>query len=358
MITRISSILIGLALVAACHTQRPGGEALGLEPLHEAARSGDLDRARALLDSGADVETRDAYERTALHWAAIRGEVEIAELLLDRGAVIDARAWYDMQPLHWASLTGREAVVRLLLARGADPNAVSFYGLRPLHLAKTAEVVRLLLASGADIHARDVRGMTPMHLSRTQEVAQALIDEGTDLGVKARDGRRPFDMSMAANEGPERVIIHPAASVARLRRDTATFGMAVMNLSEAPIRDVRIVATSPAARVHVEPATPQTLHPAQLVTFTLHLEREPDAEPGKHEIVVTMSEGNQQLLDFDQELDTRREETPEDRGLVKVAEIQLSPPLSTWQYLAFASPVVLLLGAWALRRWLVRGRRA
>jgi hypothetical protein len=348
MTLRISNGFLALTL-AACGVPQPADDAFGVEPVHVAARQGDLATLQTLLDSGVGVETRDAYERTALHWAALRGEVEAAELLTRRGAAIDARAWYDMQPLHWASLKGKADVARMLLSRGAHVDAVTFHGLTSLHLAKTAEVARLLLESGADIHALDVRGMTPMHLSRTQDVAQVLIDEGTNLGIQARDGRRPFDMSMAANDGPERVVIHPGGSTARLRHDQAVFRMAVMSLCEDPIQDVQMAATSPAANIRVEPTEPQTLHPAQIMSYALHLERVTGAPPGEPVVVVEMTEGNEPLADFDVELDARREETPEDRGMVRVAEIELRPPTAVWQYLAFLAPLLLLAGVWALR---------
>lgn len=357
MSQRFFKPIFGLLLVAAC-AERPVTESAGLAPLHRAARDGDLARVESLLDSGADLESRDRYERTALHWAATRGKAEVAKLLLDRGAAVDARAWYDMRPLHWASMRGHAAVVRLLLERGADPNAASFHRITPLHLAGTAEVARLLLASGADLHALDVRGMTPMHLSRTEEVAQALVNDGANLGIQARDGRRPFDMTMAANDGPERVVIYPAAPQARLRGDEATFDIVMMNLSEAPIRNLHTTATSPAVQARVEPVLLAALHPAQIQTYTLYLQRTLGVAPDEYTLLVTMTEGDRELAQFDVELDTRHEVTPADRGLIQVAQVELRPPLSTWQYIAFVSPLLLLVAAWALRRWLGRRTQA
>jgi len=62
--------------------------------LHKAAREGDADRVRELLDAGADVNVRNADKQrlqyTPLHWATYYGHLEIAAILISRGADLDA----------------------------------------------------------------------------------------------------------------------------------------------------------------------------------------------------------------------------------------------------------------------------
>jgi ankyrin repeat protein len=87
-----------------------------ITPLHDAARTGDLEKAKALLDAGADLTARDEHLRsTPLAWAAKFGQREMVALLLERGAprsLPDDPAW--ATPLAWAKKRGHDAIARLL----------------------------------------------------------------------------------------------------------------------------------------------------------------------------------------------------------------------------------------------------
>jgi ankyrin repeat protein len=89
---------------------------LRITPLHEAARAGDLEKAKALLDAGADLTARDEHlQSTPLAWAAKFGQREMVALLLERGApctLPDDPAW--ATPLAWANKRGHEEIARLL----------------------------------------------------------------------------------------------------------------------------------------------------------------------------------------------------------------------------------------------------
>jgi outer membrane protein assembly factor BamB len=114
--------------------------------LFAAARSGDVDRIRKLLDSGTPVDTEDRYGQTALAFAA--------------GA-------------------GSEPIVRLLLERGADPNrSESFYGTDPLERALDGghfRVAVLLVAAGA---ADRERALEAALRNGDAELARAAIESG------------------------------------------------------------------------------------------------------------------------------------------------------------------------------------
>jgi ankyrin repeat protein len=94
---------------------------LGITPLHQFARKGDIENARIFLDHGADLNTRDEDIRsTPLGWAAKFGRLPMAELFLERGAKLnlpDDPAW--ASPLKWAERRGHEQVAELLKQHGA-----------------------------------------------------------------------------------------------------------------------------------------------------------------------------------------------------------------------------------------------
>jgi ankyrin repeat protein len=140
------NVLLSLALVLAAEA-----------PVFEAALRGDAEAVRALLDGGAEVNSKTRIGGyTPLHAASRAGYVPIIRMLLDAGA--DPRAvttTSGVTPLHLAaaSVGGAEAVAPLL-ARGADPNArEASAGQTPLMFAAAAnraDAVRALLAAGAD----------------------------------------------------------------------------------------------------------------------------------------------------------------------------------------------------------------
>jgi len=95
---------------------------LGIAPLHEFARKGDVEKAALFIDHGADLHARDEdICSTPLGWAAKFGKAVMVELLLSRGAkpnLPDDPAW--ATPLAWATRRGHDQVVELLKQHGAE----------------------------------------------------------------------------------------------------------------------------------------------------------------------------------------------------------------------------------------------
>ncbi len=158
--------------------------------LPDAARRGDADAVRALLDDGADPNAARGDGLTALHLAAREGHAEIVDLLIGAGAETDATTRIGhFTPLHLAGGAGNADVVDALLAAGADPGAVTTSsGVTPLHLAAEARggerAVRLLLEHGAPVNARErSAGQTPLVFAaaagRAASAAE-LLDHGAD----------------------------------------------------------------------------------------------------------------------------------------------------------------------------------
>jgi ankyrin repeat protein len=90
-------------------------------PLHQFARTGNLERAAQFLDHGADLHARDEDVcSTPLGWAAKYGQTQMVKFLLDRGArpnLPDDPPW--STPLAWATRRGHSETVELLKQRGA-----------------------------------------------------------------------------------------------------------------------------------------------------------------------------------------------------------------------------------------------
>jgi ankyrin repeat protein len=178
-------VLAGL-LVALCATA-----AAETAPLIMAARLGDADAVRALIQKKADVNVTEGDGATALHWASYRDQLEIADLLIRSGAKVNAANDLGATPLWLAAQNGSAAMTRRLLLAGADPNKALTAGETPLMVAArtgNADVVDLLAAKGANLDARATRGQTALMWAVAQkhpEVVRILIARGADLHARS-----------------------------------------------------------------------------------------------------------------------------------------------------------------------------
>ncbi|MBN1534733.1 MAG: ankyrin repeat domain-containing protein [Spirochaetes bacterium] len=124
--------------------------------LFTAAREGDYDTVKKIIDDGGDVNSRSAMrirgsggefgtmklinDRETVLIAAIRSgipvnanRIRIVNLLIDNGAAINARDSRGRSAMMWAGFTGNLEVARLLLTHGADMKMVDNNGDTVLH---------------------------------------------------------------------------------------------------------------------------------------------------------------------------------------------------------------------------------
>jgi len=136
------------------------------DPLHDAAKAGDVALTKQLIDQGADVAKPDAAGEPPLLIAALAGHPDVVAVLLERGSDIEIRNKGGLTALHAAAYGGNLDVVELLVSKGAAVNdSRNFYHMSPLHAAAEeghADVVAFLLASKADIEAKERNGYTPL----------------------------------------------------------------------------------------------------------------------------------------------------------------------------------------------------
>jgi ankyrin repeat protein len=178
--------------------------------LIEAVKTNDIDRIRALLVSGADVNGRDELGETPLHLAAVRGYKETSQLLIAKGANVNAGDKRGLTPLHAAAWMGHKEILTMLISEGADINARDDDGVAALHTAALAgrkDTVALLIAKGAAINAKNEDGVTPLHaaaLGGHRQTVSLLIARGADVDAKNEDGLTPLD---AASQKGDRAIV-------------------------------------------------------------------------------------------------------------------------------------------------------
>ena len=156
-------------------------------PLVAAAKASDAEAVRALLEGGADPNTRAADGSTALLWASYRDDLASAALLIGAGADPDLPNDLGATPIWAASRNGSPGMAEVLLGAGADPDIPLRLGETPLITASrsgSAPVVRMLLGSGANVNARGARGQTALMFAaaeRHPEVVEILLEYGPDM---------------------------------------------------------------------------------------------------------------------------------------------------------------------------------
>ncbi|HXF38797.1 MAG TPA: ankyrin repeat domain-containing protein [Blastocatellia bacterium] len=100
---------------------------LGITPLHQFARSGNIEKAALFLDHGADLRARDQdICSTPLGWAAKSGKLQMVEFLLERGAppnLPDDPPW--ATPLAWATRRGHHEIAELIEQHEKEQQASS-----------------------------------------------------------------------------------------------------------------------------------------------------------------------------------------------------------------------------------------
>jgi len=172
----------------------------GQMPLHIAAMNGDTERAKLLIEGGANVNEKDAGGSTPMAYAICNSHPEIVDLLKDKDVDINAAinvAGHTL--LHIAAITGRTEAAALLIAKGANVHAIDGDSHTPMYYAVYigyTKIVDLLQAKGVNINAPvNAEGQTPLHIAAMNgdtERARLLIEGGANVNAKNAAGITPM----------------------------------------------------------------------------------------------------------------------------------------------------------------------
>ena len=140
--------------------------------LHLAARKGNTEHIRRLLDGGEHVDAMspDLMEgrETPLMLAARFNDVDVVEYLVERGASLDMQDGRGFHAIHHAVMGGKMINILRLIELGGGVLKEDFDGTSPVHLAAECgytDIVRLLVEHGADVKKFNYLGMSPLTLA-------------------------------------------------------------------------------------------------------------------------------------------------------------------------------------------------
>jgi ankyrin repeat protein len=187
-------------------------------PITLAAINGDAAMIDVLLKAGADPNTANGEGETVLMRAARTGNPQAVKALIDHGADVNAHeGWFQQTALMWAAAQNHGDAARALIMAGADMNARAIVpdipiptdnagglpsqaanGQTPLLYAArngAIDAIRALADSGANLDLADRNGISPLSyalLNGHYDAAAVLLDKGADPNVVDITGRGPL----------------------------------------------------------------------------------------------------------------------------------------------------------------------
>jgi ankyrin repeat protein len=242
----------------------------GLTALHFAAREGDIETSRVMLDAGVDINLVDADNTSALVASILNKHYSFAKFLLDRGAdpnIADVRgraalyAALDLRNEDYSALPSRKGVdplpsldlIQDLLEQGASPNAqltknlpgrsgmdsgdiTLDQGATPLMRAARAgdhAAMRILLQHGADPKLTTKDGNTALLFaagvgyrdkntrgSESDALEGLKVMTALGLDVNQENSRGETALHGAAGRGADSIVQYLVAQGARLDAKT------------------------------------------------------------------------------------------------------------------------------------------
>lgn len=183
--------------VAAALREKPWLAKAPRTCLHTAARSGNLELVRLLLQHGADPNHSIDFSNapgvyTAFSEAVLFDHYEIASLLAEHGAEMDVAGSKMYRSLFHEVVAEHDLrFVKLMLKYGANVNEMppDFHSMTPLHVAANigdVEKCKVLLDSGAEINAATADGATPIFFAavwKHKPVCDLLLAKGARLDI-------------------------------------------------------------------------------------------------------------------------------------------------------------------------------
>lgn len=216
-------------------------DAKGWTPLHEAARTNNVEQVKKLLPLVTEFDKLgDKDQWTPLHAAAYNGSVEVLELLLAEPFDIDAKDAFGRTPLHDATRMGELEAARLLMMCGASLQEKDNKGKTPEQFVRDKDrAVFVVLAydiehplKGTQTTASpDGEGNNELHhavLEQNPDKIYELLAKGYNPDEKNNAGNTPLHLAVQKNNIiATRVLLAAGADV----KQTDSNGESPLNLA-------------------------------------------------------------------------------------------------------------------------------
>ncbi|MDH4285863.1 MAG: ankyrin repeat domain-containing protein, partial [Gallionella sp.] len=169
-----------LVFLAVVNVAMVSGCAAPYTPLCAAVNKGDVEKVRAIVDGGADINYNRCDNKfadipaSALAMAITNSEnsLAITKLLIEKGAHVNEYDWLGRFYLNIAAQEGNVELVKLLISSGADVNNIDNSGNTPLFYAKQ---------TNKNIRANYFPNLTEAAKKRYRDIEKILVANGAKI---------------------------------------------------------------------------------------------------------------------------------------------------------------------------------
>lgn len=186
-----------------------------------AARSGDFQTVKYLVEQGIDIDFVGADGKTALQTYAFKGMVHHCKFLLDHFANPDTKGFMEETALFGAVINNQPEIIKLLNEYYTNLNIKNKQGIAPLMIAcqnkNRQESLLTLLKLGADIEVEDFENKRPLSYaikSNNRQFIDILLKRKCELNYQDANGVSP--LMLAAKYGQKetlRVLLTKGADI-------------------------------------------------------------------------------------------------------------------------------------------------
>ena len=197
-------------------------------PIITATVEGDAAAVRALIASGANVDTADEMGKTALLHAAIYEYYDVLVVLVEAGADLEATCREGYTPLTYAADRGFARGVQYPAEKGAAIEHHTLKGYTPFHSAvcggfhleygenRHDDVLIELIKRGANVHTEASGRMTPLMVAvihKRADLVRLLVSAGVDRSIINYKGETA--LTIARQKQYDKIVAILTSSAAR-----------------------------------------------------------------------------------------------------------------------------------------------
>ena len=190
----------------------------GWRPIHYAAKTGNLDIMKLIIQAGSSMSTftADNAGKTAMHIAVKNGHVPIVQYLVDKGAMYSRSKCHveGDTPLHVAVKLGSLEMCRILLSKICHRDVKNLKEETALHIAvkdNKYSIISCLLDAGANIEETDALGKSALIIAaddKSLKLMTVLLQRGAN--PNAQDKRKRTCMHYLAMSRPNDIRLEMA----------------------------------------------------------------------------------------------------------------------------------------------------
>ncbi|WP_044419416.1 ankyrin repeat domain-containing protein [Halarcobacter anaerophilus] len=164
-------------------------DAKGRTMLFDLAAKRRIESIKILIRNGIDINAEDDYGRTALEEAADRADGMMIRFLIEHGASVNYVNSSGRTIMHDTALEENEKVFKILMTQNPDLTITDHYGRTALFDAVeggSLEIIREIINNTDDINVVDNNGQTALFhavLKENPEIAKFLITNGIDVNI-------------------------------------------------------------------------------------------------------------------------------------------------------------------------------